>query len=133
MSVTALWRDRALSGTLPAVDARQSRTDAPERTQTRNKRIPVKALECLTCRARYSRDDVLSGLYQISTKVCGECYARMQAAPHSVSCFGKPTTVMPDGSRLPGYDADAVECRELCPDAALCASVADPASYNLRR
>ncbi len=111
---------------------RANASDAPRRAGTRNRQQSTKVIECLTCRERYSREDVLSGLYQITTKVCGECYSKMQASPHTVSCFGKTTAVQLDGTRLLGYDPDARECRELCPDAKLCASVADPGTYNPR-
>ena len=109
---------------------RQDATDAPERARTRRNKQNTCALECLTCRERYSREDVLSGLYQIVTKVCSNCYGRMQASPHNVSCFGKPTTIMPDGSKLLGYESESQECRITCPDGALCAAVVDPSSYN---
>ncbi len=111
-----------------AGNTRRNDPDAPDAPRTRKK--GARGLECSLCPGRYSREDVLSGLYQITTKVCSPCYARMQAAPHKACCFGKPDVVLPDGSRLRGYSRTARECQELCPDRALCASVADPASYN---
>lgn len=129
MSVSALQRDLARFGNVSSVDARRNGPDASCASAARRPKA-AKALECLLCKERYSREDVLSGLYQITTKVCSHCYGRMQAAPHAVSCFGKPDFVMPDGARLLGYSAEAHECRDLCPDRAMCASVADPASYN---
>ncbi len=90
----------------------------------------TRVLECVVCTERYSREDVLSGLYQITTKVCSLCYERMQASPHKVNCFGKSDVILLDGTRLRGYSRTSHECQNLCPDRALCASVADPASYN---
>jgi hypothetical protein len=112
------------------MDTQPDAADAPHAACARKPKPAAKALECLICRVRYSREDVLSGLYQLATKICGHCYGRMQASPHAVCCFGKPDLVQIDGTRLLGYSPDAVECRELCPDSAQCASVADPGTYN---
>jgi hypothetical protein len=126
----ATQRPTARPWAVRLVNTRECELDAPHVAVARNRLKPsVKAIECRLCLRRYTREDILSGLYQISTKVCSECYARMQAAPHNVSCFGKPDT-MQDGKRLLGYSQSARECQELCPDKTLCASVADPASYN---
>lgn len=116
---------------MSGADARRTGADASCASAARKgARAPTRALECSVCAARYSREDILSDLYQITTKVCSECYARMQAAPHGVHCFGKPDFILFDGARLLGYSRTARECQELCPDRALCAAVADPASYN---
>lgn len=81
-------------------------------------------LECLLCRLRYSKADILSGRYQLSTNICSLCYAKMQAAPCSQSCFGKVTRViMPGGERVFGYHPKAVECGELCPDRKICQKI----------
>lgn len=81
-----------------------------------------KVLECVTCSRLFSLEDVLNGLYQLQTLVCSYCYARMQALPYEKSCFGKPMAVA-GGRRLYGYDPDARECREECPDRELCRQV----------
>ena len=112
------------------MDTQPDAADAPHAACARKPKPAVKALECLICRARYSREDVLNGLYQLATKVCSLCYGRMQASPHASGCFGKTDMIQIDGTRLLGYSPDAVECRDLCPDRTLCASVADPGSYN---
>ncbi len=80
-------------------------------------------LECLRCLDRYSKADVRSGLYRLETIVCSRCYARMQRAPHRVSCFGKPTMRTPDWKTLLGYNPSAPECRDLCPDRVVCRRV----------
>ena len=130
VSVVALQRDMARSWRDSGMDTQPDAADAPHAARARKPKPAAKALECLICRVRYSREDVLSGLYQLSTKICGHCYGRMQASPHAVCCFGKTDLIQLDGKRLLGYDPDAVECRDLCPDRNLCASVACPASYN---
>jgi len=77
-------------------------------------------IECLLCFERYSAADVLSGLYRMETFVCSRCYARMQALPHDRSCFGKPTFILEGRQKLWGYDREAPECAELCPDRRVC-------------
>lgn len=128
MQNSALRRDTARPWASLRVNTRRSDSDAPRASTAR--KGAARALECLICSARHTREDVLTGLYQITTKVCSACYSRMQAAPHSVHCFGKPDFVLLNGARLLGYSGTSRECQELCPDRALCASVADPASYN---
>ena len=82
-----------------------------------------KALECRLCQARYSREDVIEGRYQLATYVCSFCYARLQKLPYEQSCFGKPITILPNGKQLLGYDAETTECLTLCPDREICRRV----------
>jgi len=79
-----------------------------------------KSLECLLCRRRYSLNDIAKGNYQIETKICSPCYLIMQEAPREKSCFGKPGVLLPDGTKLYGYDPVVKECQELCPDRLVC-------------
>lgn len=79
-----------------------------------------KFLECLICTERFSEEEILSGKYRLETMICSYCYSRLQRKPHHQSCFGKPTTNLPDGKRLLGYNAKALECKELCPDREVC-------------
>jgi len=64
---------------------------------------------CILCGTLYTPEDV-GELVLITTGVCLICYAAGRAAPSSQWCFGKPEK----------YDADAAECRELCPDRKIC-------------
>lgn len=81
-------------------------------------------LSCLLCKRRYSRQDVEEGRYWPQTFVCSFCYARMQQAPIQVSCFGKTAEVNHrTGHRELGYDPEALECREVCPDREVCRRV----------
>ena len=131
MSETAHKRDTTRPWALQRANTWPIESDAYSAPVARKRsKVRTKALECLICMERYSRDDVLTGLYRIETKVCSECYSRMQAAHHSKSCFAKPDFILLDGTRLLGYSPTARECRELCPDRTLCASVANPATYN---
>lgn len=85
------------------------------------KKDTFRALECILCSQRYSREDILSGMYQLETFICSPCYAKMQRAPYEVSCFGKTCGYIPHlNKRLYGYKEDAVECRDVCPDRNIC-------------
>ena len=86
----------------------------------------TKILECLLCLRRYSEADILGGLYWLETKVCSYCYAEMQQKPHHISCFGKPTTILPNGKRLYGYNPKVEECASWCPDRKICARIVVP-------
>jgi hypothetical protein len=77
-------------------------------------------LECVICFERYSEADIVAGRYWAEPAVCSECYALMQSRPYSASCFGKPSVVNARGKRLLGYNPKAIECRQLCPDRAVC-------------
>jgi hypothetical protein len=79
-----------------------------------------KSLECRLCYSRYSLADIMNGTYNLETYICSYCYADMQRKPHPQSCFGKPTFILLDGTRLPGYDPEARDCNRLCPDRELC-------------
>ena len=59
----------------------------------------------------------------METLVCSYCYAEMQNMPYERSCFGKPITILPDGKKLWGFNPKAWECREICPDSQICASI----------
>lgn len=84
---------------------------------------PRAELGCVTCDRRYSWKDIRKGCY-FATFVCRECYRRMVSLPYYLSCFGKPTVVIPHlGQRLPGYDEAAIECKSLCPDREICRGV----------
>ena len=82
----------------------------------------VKVLECLLCKERYSQADIEAGLYQLETFVCSFCYAKMQKQPHHVSCFGKPTYILPN-KRLFGYNPNTPECARWCPDRKVCSRI----------
>ena len=89
----------------------------------RRKPNPKGVLECLLCFERYSAEDVARGDYQIETLICSRCYREMQLAPHSKSCFGKPTVIMPDGKKLLGYDVASEDCSSNCPDRSVCCRI----------
>ena len=80
----------------------------------------VRSIECIICKKLYSKSDILKGQYQIETLICSYCYAKMQRAPSSQSCFGKPTVMFPDGNRQYRYNINAKACREHCPDRSVC-------------
>jgi hypothetical protein len=87
-----------------------------------------KILECLLCLRRYSREDILAGLYRLETLICSPCYAKMQGqaltpACYARSCFGKPSIMIFGGRRLRGYNPAAKECNKLCPDREVCRRV----------
>lgn len=76
-------------------------------------------LPCILCGDKFSEEDIKAGLYFISTMVCKGCYDGLQSQPHSVSCFGKLSVRR--GRRVDaGYDKEAVECSEECPDRFIC-------------
>lgn len=79
-------------------------------------------LDCLKCDEKFSRNDVRLGRYRPRTMICSHCYAKMQKAPYSVSCFGKPTTVYEDHQYVLGFHEDAKECKR-CLDRAECRSI----------
>lgn len=85
-----------------------------------------KELECILCRKRYSLDDILKGAYRLETMVCSFCYASLQKQPYDISCFGKPTVILPNNQKLLGYSPKAPECQRFCPDRKVCALVMDP-------
>lgn len=80
-------------------------------------------LECLLCTRRYSKEEILQGRYQPETLICSRCYAKMQKSPHHISCFGKPTVILPSGKHLWGYNPRTATCRTICPDHKICARV----------
>jgi hypothetical protein len=80
----------------------------------------TKVLECVECSRLFCKEDVLAGLYRLETMICSYCYARHQQQPHHVSCFGKPTIRLHDGSLLLGYNPKAIECKEWCLDRKVC-------------
>jgi len=82
-----------------------------------------KSLECLRCMERYSKKDILEGRYWLETLICSKCYLSMQKAPHSISCFGKPSIAISETKKIQGFDLDMIECRELCPDRKICEKV----------
>jgi hypothetical protein len=82
-----------------------------------------KSLECLRCTERYSKKDILEGRYWLETLICSKCYMNMQRAPHSVSCFGKPSVMISDVKKIQGFDLEMIECRELCPDRKICEKI----------
>ena len=88
--------------------------------ETRKLPKDCKALECLRCQRRFTRKEIISGLYRLETMICSFCYVAMQKAPYSISCFGKPTTILLNGTELLGYDPSANECKFLCPDSKVC-------------
>jgi hypothetical protein len=78
-------------------------------------------LECTCCRARFEEDDVRALRFFASTSICLECYKRGQAAPYALWCFGKPNVIGKSGRIVQfGFDVQAEECREQCPDRKLC-------------
>ena len=81
-----------------------------------------RCLECVRCGRRHTRADILSGAYRAETMMCSRCYARMQQLPYHKSCFGKPGYVKNRYSprRIYGYMPTAIECSQVCPDAAVC-------------
>ncbi len=106
--------------------------DPPERQKP--ERTDVKVLECVACRARYSRDDVEDGLYWVETLTCSSCYADFQRRPYRQSCFGKPCVMVPteDGKgRMVerGHDPKAVECSTLCVDRNVCSRLFSTVIY----
>ncbi len=84
-------------------------------------------LECVLCDRRFCPSDVESGEYCVETMICFHCYAEMQAKPHKRSCFGKPTSIffLHNGrkQRALGYNENAEECQNLCPDRVPCRKV----------
>lgn len=95
--------------------------------EAKTTRGSCKALECLLCERRYSRDDVARGLYWIETFTCSACYAVMQAKSRAQCCFGKADVVVPvEGEEGTGrvvelgYSPTAPECSQLCPDRKVC-------------
>ena len=118
-------REKVRLQTLRALKVAEKALKAvPARTPPKDSKL----LECLRCQRRYSRSEIVAGLYRLETMVCSYCYAALQKAPHAVCCFGKPTTILLDGTKLLGYDPACPECRNLCPDSALCALIVDPDS-----
>ena len=81
-------------------------------------------LQCARCQRLYAREQVVAGLYFLETMICAQCYVEMQGQPYEKSCFGKPTTILlPSRRRLLGYDRQAEECAEWCPDRFLCSQL----------
>ena len=78
-------------------------------------------VECLQCKRRFSFDAL--ALLDVQTLICGYCYAAMQAQPHELSCFGKPTVEFASGKKLLGYNENAKECQHYCPDRCICALI----------
>jgi hypothetical protein len=81
-------------------------------------------LGCVSCDQRYSEEDVAAGLYWPQTFTCSKCYARLQQMDITLSCFGKCSEIdAATGERYLGYDPEALECREVCPDRVVCSRV----------
>ena len=115
---------KSLGGIVQYVhDRLRSRTRTHREIREKEPSQDTKALECLLCLRRFSRAEVLRGLYRLETMVCSFCYARMQKAPVSVSCFGKPTTILLNGKRELGYEKEDPECASRCPDRDVCRKV----------
>lgn len=86
--------------------------------------MPGPQVECLLCYTKFGLSALESGLYQITTMICSNCYKRMQEQPVEQSCFGKPTIVDQKGKLLQrAYHPDAVECQKYCPDKNICKTV----------
>lgn len=75
----------------------------------------VAKLECILCPELFSEYDILNNRFFPETRVCYNCYLKLQKSSYDISCFGKKTK----NSNL-GFDQMAVECREYCPDRKLC-------------
>jgi hypothetical protein len=90
-----------------------------------------KALECLLCRKRYSREEILAGLYRLETFVCSSCYVKKQEQPHAKCCFGKPTFILKNRKVLRGYEPEAIECQELCQDREVCRILVNPENREI--
>lgn len=82
--------------------------------------LHFRGLECIRCGRRYSLEQVLNGTYWLETFTCSFCYREMAEAPASLSCFGKPTTILLDGRKQLGYEEDADECKNRCKDRRIC-------------
>jgi hypothetical protein len=82
----------------------------------------LNCIECVLCTRQRSRQDILSGLYRAETMICSYCYAKMQQQPYEASCFGKPgyAKTKYNPKRIYGYMPTAIECSQMCPDAAVC-------------
>ena len=65
-------------------------------------------LECVLCDHLFSEGDIQNFLFFPQTRICYNCYRKMQKADPAISCFGKQ------------FDVMAEECRSLCPDRKLC-------------
>ena len=86
-------------------------------------------LECVLCEAQFSETDIESYSFFPQTRICYKCYRKLQKAPYIVSCFGKKT----ESSIKLGFDPNAHECRELCPDRKLCPHFANGTIKSLRQ
>ena len=58
-------------------------------------------------------EQVRMGEYFAETGICWACYRKRQKRPEL--CFGKRTKGI-----VLGYDKEAIECREFCPDRKVC-------------
>ncbi len=76
-------------------------------------------LACAICDDRFTLADVEQGKCVLDSLVCTGCYAWRQAREYRYDCFGKPTQVFP--VKKLGYDPQAEECQEFCPDRRICA------------
>lgn len=126
------WREEAhKSGRLKHVNLLDESKTFERKVKRRKKhKRSCKALECIICTLRFSSEDVHNGVYNIQTFVCSYCYAEMQQKPHYQSCFGKPTFILLNGKRELGYDPNARECRDSCPDRVLCQRIVRPDLSN---
>lgn len=75
----------------------------------------IRCLECTECAGEFSIAAVREGRFIVSTMTCRTCYRKMQAAPSSVSCFGKRKRPGKDG-----FSKAETECRLHCPDRKVC-------------
>lgn len=77
-------------------------------------------LHCSSCSRQYSTRDAESGVFQVLTMRCAYCYKEDQKRAHNLSCFGKPTVILPNGKKLFGYNPKSSECNRWCVDRTIC-------------
>lgn len=82
-------------------------------------------LWCLLCGTRFGMISLLDGTYLADTGICKTCYRKMQE--DQGTCFGKKSE-----GRVLGYDEEAIECNEFCPDKKVCRSFEQSISSGVR-
>lgn len=75
----------------------------------------LRCLECTRCEGQFSIAAIREGRFFVSSMTCWVCHREMQAAPSTISCFGKAKQ---NGQE--GYSKADPECRLHCPDRAVC-------------
>lgn len=75
----------------------------------------IRCLECTECGGKFSIAAIRDGRFFVSSMCCRHCHKKMQKAPVTESCFGKPKT-----SKREGFSESDVECRLLCQDKEAC-------------